>query len=156
MTDTTLREAIIEIMTRQGSEMHCRAIAEHIANAGLGSSHEATAPADVNGVITTSIDTEGDDSPFQRVAGEYYSLREEPAEPVETEENLPDLKPIYVCEMCGMSVGTMTCGRCGKELAHDTTTTEDYRTIHVSICPDGHGMIKSPTCCGQDMTSKPY
>ena len=24
--------------------------------------------------------------------------------------------------------------------------------VHVSKCPDGHGMIKSPMCCGQDMT----
>jgi hypothetical protein len=24
--------------------------------------------------------------------------------------------------------------------------------VHVSKCPDGHGMVKSPLCCGQDMT----
>ncbi len=27
---------------------------------------------------------------------------------------------IYECKKCGMSVGTMTCGHCGKELVHDT------------------------------------
>ena len=42
---------------------------------------------------------------------------------------------VYKCEACGMSIGTMT----GDE-------------IQVSKGPDGHGMIKSPMCCGQDMT----
>ena len=57
----------------------------------------------------------------------------------------------YTCEKCGMSVGTMTCGTCGKELAHDTVTLEDGASVHVSKCPDGHGKVKSPQCCGQDM-----
>ena len=26
---------------------------------------------------------------------------------------------LYTCEKCGMSVGTMTCGKCGKQLVHD-------------------------------------
>jgi DNA-directed RNA polymerase subunit RPC12/RpoP len=58
----------------------------------------------------------------------------------------------YVCSVCGMSVGSMTCGKCGKELVYDTITTENGTKIHVSKCPDGHGMVKSPMCCGQDMT----
>ena len=58
----------------------------------------------------------------------------------------------YICEICGMSVGSMTCGKCGKELVHDTITTDDGETVHVSKCPDGHGMVKSPMCCAQDMT----
>lgn len=51
-----------------------------------------------------------------------------------------------------MSVGSMTCGTCGKELVHDTITTDDGENVHVSKCPDGHGMVKSPMCCGKDMT----
>jgi len=58
----------------------------------------------------------------------------------------------YVCKICGMSVGTMTCGTCGKELVHDTITTPEGETVHVSKCPDGHGKVKSPLCCGQDMS----
>jgi hypothetical protein len=58
---------------------------------------------------------------------------------------------MYTCEVCGMSVGTMTCGTCNKELAHDVITTDSGEKIAVSKCPDNHGMIKSPTCCGQDM-----
>ena len=58
----------------------------------------------------------------------------------------------YKCEKCGMSIGTMTCGSCGKELVHDTITTEDGRKVHVSKCPDGHGMVKSPQCCAEDMS----
>jgi NAD-dependent SIR2 family protein deacetylase len=53
-----------------------------------------------------------------------------------------------------MSLGSMTCGTCDKELEHDSITTDDNETINVSKCPDGHGMIKSPMCCGQDMTFK--
>jgi len=151
VTDTTLREAIIEVMTREGAAMHYRAVTERITAEGLGDSDEATAPADVKSAITTSLDSEGEDSPFQRVGGEYYAIREQPAEPGDVEEDLPDREPLFVCEHCGMSVGTMTCGRCGKELTQDTATTEDYRIIKVSVCPDGHGMVKSPMCCGEDM-----
>ncbi len=56
----------------------------------------------------------------------------------------------YTCPKCGMSVGTMTCGKCGKELVHDTLDL-DGKSVHVSKCPDGHGKIKSPMCCGEDM-----
>lgn len=58
----------------------------------------------------------------------------------------------YTCEKCGMSVGSITCGKCNKELVHDKIQTPDGRTVFVSQCPDGHGKIKSPMCCGQDMT----
>jgi hypothetical protein len=51
-----------------------------------------------------------------------------------------------------MSVGTMTCGKCGKELEHDLLTLDGGKTVHISKCPDGHGKIKSPMCCGEDMT----
>ena len=57
----------------------------------------------------------------------------------------------YKCEVCGMSVGSMTCGECGKELVHDTIIGDEGVSVHVSKCPDGHGMVKSPMCCGQDM-----
>ena len=57
----------------------------------------------------------------------------------------------YTCKKCGMSVGSMTCGKCGKELKHGKITTADGKTVHVSECPAGHGKVKSPMCCGQDM-----
>ena len=59
---------------------------------------------------------------------------------------------IYTCEACGMSLGTMTCGTCDKELEHGTITTNEGNEVAVSKCPDDHGMIKSPMCCGADMT----
>ncbi len=58
----------------------------------------------------------------------------------------------YKCEVCGMSVGTITCGTCGKQLVHDTITTDTGAKVAVAKCPDGHGMIKSPQCCATDMT----
>jgi len=59
---------------------------------------------------------------------------------------------VYKCEVCGMSIGSMTCGTCDKELEHGSVTGDAGNEIQVSKCPDGHGMIKSPMCCGQDMT----
>lgn len=57
----------------------------------------------------------------------------------------------YTCQKCGMSVGTMTCGTCKQELLHDTLTKPDGSSVHIAKCPNGHGKIKSPMCCGQDM-----
>ncbi len=51
-----------------------------------------------------------------------------------------------------MSVGVITCGKCGKELKHETLKKDDGTVVHVSKCPEGHGMIKSPMCCGKDMS----
>ena len=58
---------------------------------------------------------------------------------------------IYTWPKCGMSVGTMTCGTCGKELVHDTLQLDGGASVDVAKCPDGHGKIKSPQCCGEDM-----
>ncbi|KPJ76312.1 MAG: hypothetical protein AMS19_13220 [Gemmatimonas sp. SG8_23] len=57
----------------------------------------------------------------------------------------------YTCDKCGMSVN-MTCATCGSALVNDTITTDAGVEVQVSKCPEGHGMIKSPLCCGQDMT----
>ncbi len=60
----------------------------------------------------------------------------------------------YSCGKCGMTIGTMTCGKCGKELKHDTLKKPDGTSVHISACPEGHGKVKSPMCCGQDMACK--
>ena len=59
----------------------------------------------------------------------------------------------YVCEKCGMSVTGMTCGKCNKPLVHGSMT-ENGTEIHISQCPNGCGKIKSPRCCGQDMSCR--
>lgn len=58
----------------------------------------------------------------------------------------------YTCEKCGMSVGSMTCGTCGAELEPGSLTTDAGVEVQVSRCPNGHGKIKSPMCCAEDMT----
>jgi len=50
-----------------------------------------------------------------------------------------------------MSVN-MTCAKCGKELVHDFLTVDGGGKVAISKCPEGHGKIKSPLCCGQDMS----
>jgi len=57
----------------------------------------------------------------------------------------------YACDECGMGVN-MTCATCNAALVNDTITTDTGVEVQVSKCPDGHGMIKSPLCCGQDMS----
>jgi len=49
-----------------------------------------------------------------------------------------------------MSLESINCS-CGTELVHKTITNDNGDTVQVAQCPDGHGKIKSPTCCGIDM-----
>ena len=58
----------------------------------------------------------------------------------------------YVCETCGMGVTGLQCSKCGKGLVHEHINKDDGTSVGVSKCPEGHGMIKSPTCCGNDMS----
>ena len=55
----------------------------------------------------------------------------------------------YECSLCGMSVNA-TCGKCNESLVDDTIDV-DGSEVQVSKCPNGHGKIKSPSCCGKDM-----
>jgi hypothetical protein len=57
----------------------------------------------------------------------------------------------YTCEKCGMSVN-MTCAKCDAPLEHDSLSKDDGSKVAISQCPNGHGKVKSPMCCGQDMS----
>ena len=56
----------------------------------------------------------------------------------------------YKCDVCGMSVNA-TCGECDAPLVDDNLKLDDGSEVEISKCPNGHGKIKSPSCCGQDM-----
>jgi hypothetical protein len=56
----------------------------------------------------------------------------------------------YTCGVCGMGVNAF-CATCNKELVNDTLNKDDGSSVQISKCPEGHGKIKSPMCCGQDM-----
>ena len=58
----------------------------------------------------------------------------------------------YECSSCGMSVNA-NCGKCDEPLVNDHIDV-DGSDIQVSKCPNDHGKIKSPSCCGQDMSCK--
>ena len=58
---------------------------------------------------------------------------------------------LYTCSKCGMSVNT-TCGHCNADLVDASLTKDDGTMVEISECPNGHGKIKSPLCCGQDMS----
>lgn len=60
-----------------------------------------------------------------------------------------------ICEKCGMGVKGLTCSKCNADLVQDQINGKDGdEPVKVAKCPNGCGMIKSPTCCGQDMTCK--
>jgi hypothetical protein len=48
-----------------------------------------------------------------------------------------------------MSVKDLTCGACGSELIYAEV---GENSVGVSQCPNDHGKIKSPMCCGSDMS----
>ena len=57
----------------------------------------------------------------------------------------------YECAKCGMSVNA-TCGKCDAALENDSLKLENGAEVQISKCPNGHGKIKSPMCCGEDMS----
>ena len=57
----------------------------------------------------------------------------------------------YQCDKCDMSVNA-TCGHCDAPLENDSLTLDNGSAVQISKCPNGHGKIKSPMCCGQDMS----
>jgi hypothetical protein len=69
-----------------------------------------------------------------------------------TASNQEEIKmATYECDKCGMSVNA-TCGHCDAPLENDSLELPDGKEVQISKCPNGHGKIKSPLCCGQDMT----
>lgn len=55
------------------------------------------------------------------------------------------------CDKCGMGVKGLMCSKCNTSLVSEEITTANNQKVQVAKCPKGCGMIKSPTCCGQDM-----
>lgn len=58
---------------------------------------------------------------------------------------------LYECAQCGMAVNT-TCGTCDVALVDDILVTDAGAEVRIARCPNGHGKIKSPLCCGSDMS----
>jgi len=45
-----------------------------------------------------------------------------------------------------------TCADCNEPLVNDSLELDDGSKVQISRCPKCEGKIKSPMCCGQDMT----
>jgi len=45
-----------------------------------------------------------------------------------------------------------TCAHCDTPLVDDILTLDDGTKVQISKCPNEHGKIKSPSCCGQEMS----
>ena len=57
----------------------------------------------------------------------------------------------YECKKCGMSVNA-SCAKCNEDLVDDLLKLDDGSEVQISKCPNDHWKIKSPSCCGQDMS----
>ncbi len=57
----------------------------------------------------------------------------------------------YECKSCGMAVNA-SCAKCNLPLEGDMLNIDDGSQVQISVCPDCKGKIKSPQCCGEDMT----
>jgi hypothetical protein len=57
----------------------------------------------------------------------------------------------YECPKCKMSAN-INCGKCNAALKDASLKLESGQKVQISECPNGHGKIKSPLCCGQDMS----
>jgi hypothetical protein len=57
----------------------------------------------------------------------------------------------YKCDLCGMAVNA-SCASCSEPLINDSINLEDGSSVQVSRCVKCEGKIKSPMCCGTDMT----
>ena len=58
---------------------------------------------------------------------------------------------IYECNKCGMSVKTSSA-KCDEDLIDDVLKLDNGSEVQISKCPNNHGKIKSPLCCGEDMS----
>ncbi len=57
----------------------------------------------------------------------------------------------YECKSCGMAVNA-SCAKCDTPLVDGFLALEDGTKVQVSSCPDCEGKIKSPSCCGVEMS----
>ena len=57
----------------------------------------------------------------------------------------------YKCDKCGMAVNA-NCAKCDEPLVNGLITIDDGSQVQVLKYPECEGMIKSPKCCGLDMT----
>ena len=62
----------------------------------------------------------------------------------------------YECNLCGMSVKT-NCGHCDAPLVNAMLDLDDGNQVQISQCQElecsnYEGKIKSPLCCGNDMS----
>lgn len=57
----------------------------------------------------------------------------------------------YECFKCGMSVNA-SCAKCNEPLVNGVLEVSAGNTVQISQCPTCEGKIKSPMCCGADMS----
>ena len=59
----------------------------------------------------------------------------------------------YECNQCGMAVNASSA-KCKTSLVDDVLVLDDGSKVQIAQCPDCEGKIKSPQCCGVDMSCR--
>ncbi|MDP6219458.1 MAG: hypothetical protein QF801_05055 [Alphaproteobacteria bacterium] len=57
----------------------------------------------------------------------------------------------YECAKYGMAVNT-SCAKCNTPLVDASLQLDDGSSVQIAQCHDCEGKIKSPLCCGSDMS----
>ncbi len=57
----------------------------------------------------------------------------------------------YSCAKCGMAVNA-SCAKDNEPLVNGVLQLDDGSSVQISQCPKCEGKIKSPMCCGADMS----
>ncbi len=90
--EVSWRKAIERVLHEAGTSMHYKDIAEQIVVRGLRRSIGATPAATVSANLTTSINREGDRSPFIRTGKGEYAIR--PGRPGESMPMAPNVEEV--------------------------------------------------------------
>jgi HB1, ASXL, restriction endonuclease HTH domain len=86
------REAIIEVFKSERKPLHYTDIAELIAERGLKTDFGATPANSVAAIISMSIQKDGNKSPFVKIGGGLYALREKPGKTDGIINKLPEVE----------------------------------------------------------------
>lgn len=95
MAELSWHEAIVEVLEEAKEPLHYTRIAEEIALQELRHNLGATPATSVASVVSTSLNSDGDRSPFERVSRGVYRLRGQTPttaqDPLPSSEDEPDL-----------------------------------------------------------------
>ena len=94
------KDAIIRVLRESDTPLHYREITEKIISQGYYASDGATPAATVSALISTSINNDGDASPFIKVGRGIFALKQKIQDDVNEEQNAaPEMENVSIGEL---------------------------------------------------------